>query len=426
MITFNPPAASALNSSLVIAKHPGLALALSVAAATRLLWLMAMPPRPVADAAYYHQHAADLAAGLGFRHPASGEPTAFLPPGYSMLLAGPYRLFGATPEVAAYGNIGLALVAVVAVYFLALRLYGPIVASAAALVIAAMPALVLYTNAVHADHLVLALAAVLAWLAVVPRGELTLRRAALCGLVVGLAVLTKPATLLLLPALAVSWRFSVPMKQSLRLTAVAAIAAFLVVSPWVIRNMVQLGTPAIATNGGVNLWIGHNPDAYGSWMGWRDEEWLYPINEVEKDAQYRNDAIRYAAMNPLDTVGRALWKLDHTFYQGFAYVEHFSLADIEDPIIGKLDINAARAWNEWLFRFLVVGALLSLPEIIRSRDRSIALLPLLVALLLPVVLFFGMDRFHVPLLPLLAVLSAGFIVRVITGQRLQRGLTRLL
>jgi 4-amino-4-deoxy-L-arabinose transferase-like glycosyltransferase len=389
--------------------------ALSSAAVSRVLWLRTQTVEPVAEAAFFHRHAADLAAGLGFRSPVTGEPTTFLPPAYPLLLAGPYRVFGASPEVAGYVNLLLALITVTAVYFVAQRLFGPLTASAAALLLAVFPALVLYTNAVHADHLLIACVALLALAALVPPTERTWQRAVVAGVIIGVASLTKPSMLTLLLGAGLAWRLGSPWRQSLRLAGIAAITTLIVVTPWVVRNYVALGTPTLATNGGVNLWIGHNPDATGGWMPWRDGAWQYPANEPAKDARYRAEALRYALSNPRDTLGRALWKLDHTFNQSFAYLEHFSIQDPDRPMIGRLDLKAARAWNEWLWRFTLIGAVLALPELVRRRHRALGLVALWLALVLPVVAFFGMDRFHLPMLPIIAVLGSAVLVRAGAG-----------
>jgi 4-amino-4-deoxy-L-arabinose transferase-like glycosyltransferase len=362
---------------------------------------------PTAEAAFYHQHATQLAGGLDYHNPETGAPTAFLPPGYPLLLAGPYRLFGASPDVGAFVNIALALLTLTAVYFIADRFFGSRVALLGGLAYAVFPSQVLYINAVHPAHLITAAAAALLWVALPRDARVTRERAVFCGLILGLSMLTKPVSLLLLPALVFSWRLSLPWKPALGLAGVAAAISLLVVSPWLVRNWVQVGSPTLATNGGVNLWIGHNPDADGGWMAWDDEAWAYPEDEKGSDARYRAEAIRYALSDPLATLRSSWVKLDLTFEQDFTYVEHFSFTGLGGSTVGRLDLETVRDWNERFYRLVIVASLLTIPALIRLRHPAMALLPPAVALVVPVVLFFGMDRFHIPLLPLLIVFAAG-------------------
>ncbi|MAE45703.1 MAG: hypothetical protein CMJ86_02315 [Planctomycetes bacterium] len=84
------------------------------------------------------------------------------------------------------------------------------------------------------------------------------------GVLLGLAALVNPAALALVPAVAV---FLIP-RRSLR-SAAGALGVLLgtalaVLSPWVIRNALVLGSPALKMNLGVELFVGNNDAVNGN------------------------------------------------------------------------------------------------------------------------------------------------------------------
>jgi len=383
-------------------------LVLLAGVSVRLDWVLDSRVTPINDAAYYYRHAQELAAGHGYVHPQTGEPSAFLPPGYPILLAAVFAFTGPSVVAAGLLNVALAAAGLVLVYLIARRMFG---APAGVLALAAMaffPSQVVYTPAVMPDSLLttLVLGALYAALAG-PPGRVS---SVAAGLLLGAAVLTAPKAILLLPALPLVWRSGVPWPRSLRATALAGAAMLLVVLPWTIRSSVQLGAPVfVSTNSGVNLWAGNHEGASGGWEPWDDSTggWVAPRDESTTDSEFLRSAAGYAASHPMETI--ALWpaKLREAFSQDFSYLGHFSLVPRDRPLDEELDRGELEQQVHLYYTMFMVAAVCGAVVLFAARHEGRVLAWPIAALLLPIPIFFGLDRYHVPLLPILAIVLAG-------------------
>jgi len=395
---------------------PVLAVAVVMAVGLRAAWVLTQRVEPIDETAFYHQLAAGLAAGRGYLNPVTGAASAFLPPGYPFLLTPVYWLFGPSTLAGAFVNVALGALIVVFTYLLARHFFGRWPARLAAVAMAVFPSQVMTANALHPDQLFTLLGVMLAWAALTAGPERMPRwRLAVAGVVLGAMILVAPKAILLAPALLVAWGILGPWRRASLYAAVTLAVALTVVSPWVARNWVRMDSPVfVATNGGPNLWIGHNPDATGDWMPWDGEEtWGYPVDEVATDREYRSKAVRYALENPLRTVWMAGPKLRVTFESDQGYVNHFGLPPPWDRQMGPVNMEDVLAWNEGFYGLLLLCSLAGAALALYQRHRSMALLMMVAGLLAPVVLFFGLDRYHVPLLPFMAIFAAPVLLHLV-------------
>jgi len=395
---------------------PALLGAALVALALRAAWVLTQRVDPLDEAVFYHQHAADLAAGRGYLNPITGGPSAFLPPGYPFLLAPVYRVFGPSTLTGAFVNVVLGGLIVVFTYLLARHFFGRWPARLAALSMALFPSQVMTANALHPDHLFTLLGVMLAWAALaVEPGEMPRWRLVAAGVLLGAMTLVAPKAILIAPALFVAWGVLGPWRRAAAHAGVALAVALVVVAPWTIRNWVQLDAPVfVATNGGPNLWIGHNPDADGGWMPWDGSEtWSYPTDEVATDREYRSAAIRYALDHPLRTIWMSVPKLRVTFETDQGYVHHFGLPPPWDRQMGPVHMEDVLAWDEGFYGLLLMCSIAGAAIALYQRHRSMALLAVVAALVAPVTIFLGLDRYHVPLLPFMAIFAAPVLLHLV-------------
>ena len=177
----------------------------AVALAARLavvVWAAGRFP-PTADGKYYETIAERIAQGLGYTWLwPDGAVTyaAHYPVGYPALAGAVYALVGPRPAAAMALNALLGALAALAAHRLAARAAGPRLALASGLAVALHPGLVAYTPAIMTEGVtaafVISAAAVAAW---ARDRERVVLPAVAVGLIVGVATLVRPQSLVLAP-----------------------------------------------------------------------------------------------------------------------------------------------------------------------------------------------------------------------------------
>ncbi len=234
------------------------------------------PPKSEAnpDQVEYELFAHQLSIGLGYTWP-SGEVTACRPPGTSLTLLPVYILFGRSFAIGRIWFCLLAALTCLATGWLAWQVGGPVAAIGATACLALYPGHFYYSMHFLSEvpfGLWLALACGFT-LASIQSSRMV--HSLIAGGFWGLAVLTRPQTILVAPialiCLAVSGSDS--RTRHVKLFAFQLLSAALVISPWVARNAIAVGKPALCTIvGGYTFWGAHNdsvmknPNLRGSWI----------------------------------------------------------------------------------------------------------------------------------------------------------------
>lgn len=283
---------------------------------------------PTADGHFYDVIARRIASGRGYtwRWP-DGTVTfaAHYPVGYPGLIGALYALFGAHPVVAMALNAALGSLAVLAVHRIAASVSSRGGALLAALLVALHPGLVMYTPALMTEGVVASLLAVAGWFAALAaRGRHARGWTLALGLLLGIATLVRPQSILLAPVFGIVatgsgarfWR-----ARALRAAVVTAIA-FGVCLPWSLRNCTRMGRCVfVSANAGWNLLIGAEPGATGSWVA-LDRLGVPPqcrdvFGEADKDACFLRAALDEIGEHPIHYLGLVPAKLAVTFdYSG--------------------------------------------------------------------------------------------------------------
>jgi hypothetical protein len=342
------------------------AVVVAVALAARMavvVWACARFPA-VEDGHYYDVLARRLAAGEGYTWLwPDGAVTyaAHYPVGYPAMLALAYGLFGASGAAAMTMSALVGTLGAWAAYRLVdgegVTRWRPL---AAGLVVALHPALVPYTAALMTEGVTAAL--VLAATALAARARQAERPRPwllATGVVMGVATLVRPQSLLLAPVLGLlAAGASVTWRGRLARGAVVTALALACVAPWTARNCVRMHRCAlVSVNGGWNLLIG----AQTRGGGWEPVEvpgecatvW----DEAGKDACFERAGWHLVAASPGAWLARAPAKIASTFdYFGAApWYLHASNPDAFDDD-AKLRLGAVETVA---CRVLLLGALFS-------------------------------------------------------------------
>jgi 4-amino-4-deoxy-L-arabinose transferase-like glycosyltransferase len=282
---------------------------------------------PQNDSGDYDRHARSIAADFAYPPPIptvapSGGPSAFRAPGYPLVLGGVYALTGDSVEAGRYLNAVLGAVGVLLLYLVAARIFSRRVGLVAAGLMAVYPPLAFQSLELYSEPLFicLMLGAVLAALSF--RDDPRLRWAILCGVLVGLAALTRQNGVLLIPILALAlWLPPRRRGASLAAPAIAVLTAVLLIAPWTVRNYVVFNEfVPLTTGGGFNLGGVYNEEAQNDPRFnalWRlpirtaENQDLYAIpglREVELDSELRDRALDYLSEHPAYVSEVVFWQ----------------------------------------------------------------------------------------------------------------------
>ncbi len=404
----------------------------AVALVLRVAWVVYAEREPAifGDPFIYLQLARRLASNRGYGPWFSTGPTAFHPIGYPGWLAGivwTAKLVGLDhhePLLIGLAQAVLGTASVALVYAIAARLLGHRVALIAAALTAVFPNLVFYTGLEYSETLYLFGVLLATWLVVRADWEPAPALPVLVsfGFVVGLSALVRPFALLaMIPLGVAAARAGAHPRDIARGVAVATAVALLVLVPWTIRNAFAFHAfVPVSTNLGDTLCLDNGPGAYG---GFRllPPECEVPVRsgyaEPARNTHNLHYAIKWAIHHPLDEARLVVRRA----YYGYRD-DHDSLDDLAGP--------AGKFPPSWLRKplgsladvyYWLVGAL-ALAGFVDFRRDPRRLFVLLTAASIAVVplLLYGLPRFHVPLLPFLALGAAVTVDKLVERVRPRR------
>lgn len=357
------------------------------------------------DTFFYAWTGAAIAKGDGYSF--LGHATAHWPPGYSVFLAGVFKLFGSTTKNALIANAFLGALTVPLVYAIAHRIAGRTAAIAAAAALAVFPGQLLVADAVLSETLyAFELVAFVALVVFLPDGK---RKLIILGIAAALAALTRGEGILFPLIVLAYYGWS---RTSLKTAAVAAAVMVVAVAPWAIRNAgVAHGFVGLASNSSFTLWSGHNPRADGGpvYQSPKELARLSSLTEAKASAKQRHDAIQYATHHPGRELELIPLKLRALARGDALLVDTWIDTAGQQPLRGTVK-TIARALASIASYALLAALLLAVTLRARRlwREPAARAMLVFVALAIPLYgfVYYGNVRYRVPLEPLMLVLVA--------------------
>lgn len=389
-----------------------LLLFLGLALVLRIAWIILIPTQLYADWKYYDKIAYHMSQVWSYEE--NGIPTAYWPIGYPLFLAIIYRIFGHSYFMVGVINVLLSLCICMLTYLIAKSLVGPSTSRLTLLVLAFFPSQIFFTNVLASEILFTVLLLLIIFFLLRPDFHAKISLPLITGVLFGLLILVK-AVALFLPLVSVFLYFKSRERFGwiLRNTLLTIMVAFLTLFPWMLRNKLALGTFTVATSGGINLYIGNSPISSGGWV-WQKEnpfEKLSAPNEVENDRLGYKLATEFILHDPLRFVLRGIKK------------EIFLFVTDNSAIAKELDLAAQSKRVDKFVVFNIIGEVYYLLILIFSVGGVVMFLKqrrekkpgfhLLYGILIYWMgihfIFFGIDRFHFPLVPILSIFASGFL-----------------
>ncbi|MEP7137821.1 MAG: hypothetical protein ABI904_23080 [Chloroflexota bacterium] len=352
--------------------------------------------------------------------PSLGIPTSFRAPLYPAFLAIVYffsgtgfsRFFAARIAQAIFLGAPLAPLT----YLVALRLFplpsgvpfgddkGRVrverVARISAWVVAAYPMLLVYPLGLGTENpfFVLLLASFLFLLYSLEQPSVS--HLLLSGLFLALTALTR-SVILPFALTAFCLLFYLHGKRAL----LAVISFALIITPWVVRNsLLHHKLTGIETSMGYNLYLGYHPQGNGSFVFGPSLDLLPILDDAQRDKVGTQKALEFIKAQPERFIPLAVNRLGFFFGLEKRVLMYF----YGNGIIGYIPLPWLLTISAILllpFVFISVSAALGL-SLLRWKPEHILLGLLLVSYILPHVFILSEDRFHLALIPYLAILAS--------------------
>jgi 4-amino-4-deoxy-L-arabinose transferase-like glycosyltransferase len=383
---------------------------LLLAAALRVCWLFAFRPDLWADAEWYHRLAVNLSNGRGYVWD-DGSPTAYLPIGYPLILSLLYRYLGDSVWVGQGLNLLLSLAILFPSYFLFRRVWNEQTARIGTLILAVSISQISWVGILFSEvtFAFLFMVQLLLTAEGLEHREFRWKWCMVAGFATGIAALIRPIALLVPAALFATFLLREDRRSPLvsRIALLYAVT-FVVLIPLVVRNfMVFHAFIPISTNGGVNFWIGNNPEAGGYY--WYPAYAHLTGSEVDQSRQGYALGLEWIAAHPGAAALNMFKKLFHLYHRDDFGVLFSLVSDHHSP---PWTAGAASAIFSDLFYYALI-----VPAVWRIVAKRGSLSACEIFLLLTCVLvtcfyliFFGSHRFHYPLYPILAGFAAAAFI----------------
>src|SRR6056297_2736779 len=389
---------------------PSLPVILAIALGLRLLWIWFLPIERISDAAAYDIFARNIA-----EHGVYGwtpeEPGAYWAVGAAAIYAGAYLVFGFNDWGVIAVNLASSMLAVWCLYDLGRRWFDERVGRIAALTFAVWPLLIQYSTVLASElhFIALSLLGLVAWERAnlrTPRGWIMLVAA---GLALGAATYVRPIALLIPAALALARLLEAPRRGLVLAVQAGLVTAviFAVVSPWSERNERIFGERVfMSTNFWPNFWMGNNPETTGEYQPLPPE--TDGMGELERSEFTKKLAVRYLEDDPVGFVTRTLVKalrLHDRETIGVVWNEPGLRA-----LVGETGVAVAKAISTGFWYAALLAAAIGIVVLVRDRGWWAALLAPPVWLWayftgIHAVIVVG-DRYHIPAIPVIAILVA--------------------
>lgn len=340
-----------------------------------------------------------------------GEPhaTAWKSPLYPAWVGFWYELVGPSPaKLAIVQGLLLAPATVLLSWLIARRWFGLQVAALAAVTTALFPLVWEYFGLLYSEALAMPLI-LLVVLVVVDRPIPRPLGAAAVGALVGICLLVRPTSFFLFAMIAAAWVVAGGWRRGTTSTAIALLAAVLVVAPWTIRN-------AVVLNGFLPISI-QDAAAYGTFNDEAANDPVYPYawralpenvgeelaadppeSELEFRSRLQSRAREYVLDHPESVPQAFFWNGLSRFWD----IRTPARALDEVPFEGRSKV--ATAVGLAMYYLLLPLALLGLWRLRRRRELLVPILAVALAASLVFTIQAG-TRYRAPLEPLVVVLA---------------------
>jgi len=419
-----------MNRFIELLKDRPWLIVLSVGLIFRLAYLIFFMLSPewnhlVSDSLFHDRWAQEIASGN-----ITGSEVFFRGPLYIYILGCIYSIFGHSLLAARIFGLIVGLISLFITYKIADRLFGNKTALIAGLIHALYPVVIFFESellAVGLFTLLFELSILTLFLALEKKRY---KYFIFTGLTIGLAAITRPVILGLLPIyLIVPFIFKIDLAKNIIGSATILIITILLILPVTLRNLsVADDFVLISSTGGINFYIGNNEKADGLSAAlppplgfkWSNKDTKYlaesdvgrTLTPSEQSGYWYNRGNQWIWSNKGDFLRLYIKKL-YFWASDFLLSSNRNLTAFFDQFL-ILKYNPVRYWV--IISLFAVGLLFTLAG--KIRPEQLILIIFISAYILLTSLFFINSRFKLPAIPLMTSLAGYGLVRFFSGIRI--------
>ena len=383
-------------------------------------------PPLTSDDKDYDAIARSVAHGNGFN--LEGKPTAFRPPGYPLLLASTYAVFGDSKTPMRIFQVIADVLSCLLLFSIGKKMFSEKVGLAAAAILALFPIQVLYVSQLMTETIFTAVLLLIVWAVIYEKDELpSLRESILLGVLTGVGVLIRPtAALVPLVIVLYRWKNGAPFRANMRSLVVVAAVACIAVSPWLARNYAEFHRASLTSNAGVNFWIGNHSGANGAYSFPEKDNPLIAVadNFDRSDAGFKL-GIEFIRSHPLEFLFVEGKKIAHFFAADYwllttmEYKPEWSNAQSAGMIFSRLSIADILILHLPYIAVILLGTFGLVCPAGRDEKKFFLLRAFILYWIAVHLIFYADARYRFPIVPIFVLGAAygWFIVREKTFQR---------
>jgi 4-amino-4-deoxy-L-arabinose transferase-like glycosyltransferase len=382
------------------------------------VWVLLVPVIPLSDSAAYDTFAQNiwLHGTYGWE---SDRPTSYWPVGTSAIYSLFYMLFGHVYWPIIVFNIACTLAIIIYTRLLCDQFFeNKNIGFYMAAFLAFWPTLIFYTTVLASELPYMAFLTAGFYYFVVLNNNV-LKLGLLSGVLFAISYYIRPLAIIPFAIGVFYLLLQLTNKRVVILRSVVSlIVLVLLVAPWAYRNY-QLYDAFVpmSTNGGATLWMGNQPDTNGGYMP--TPKHMRHLDEHTRNQRLKQEAIDYIKEEPVTFVIRTLNK-----FVKFHLKETIGVTWNErglKQVYGEIVLNPLKGVSQLYWSLILIAGLLGIVVYIRNNGfwptafHPFILLWASTAAIHSLIV--AQDRYHIPIIPMVAAFAAYFICYLISRRQ---------
>jgi 4-amino-4-deoxy-L-arabinose transferase-like glycosyltransferase len=231
------------------------------------------------------------------------------------------------------------------------------------------------------------------------------------GIILGYSILTRPTALIpiVIVLLIYLYKKKTIFKKVVPSIIVIFIGILCAITPWMIRNYAVFGKPQLATNGGINFWIGNNEQANGSYKLTHEPPELFNIkNEIQRDSIGYALGLKYIEENPQKAILLIPKKIAFMWSSDMYMILSFLKSETNNKSYKQIAASVPLQFSLIALLpslILLIYGWYSLGYVASTEYGKLSISFIIIWTCVHIV-FFGSARYHEPLLPFFIIAIA--------------------